>query len=61
MMITFFEKYETQSKLLKERFLPCYIVSPRIGGGDQYDSKDVCTIYKSSWEGKHCNQEDHIK
>ena len=48
MMITFFEKYETQSKLLKERFLPCYIVSPRIGGGDQYGGKDVCTIYKSS-------------
>jgi hypothetical protein len=26
MMITLLEKYETQSKLLKERFLPCYIV-----------------------------------
>jgi len=36
-------------------------VSPRIGGGDQNGSNDVCTIYKSSGEGKHCRQENHIK
>ena len=32
-----------------------------MGGGDQYDSKDACTIDKSSWEGKNCRQEDNIK
>ena len=38
------------------------IVSPRIGGGDQYGSKDACTIYKSSWVGKKLSsREDHIK
>jgi hypothetical protein len=30
-------------------------------GSDQCDSKDVCNINKSSWEGNKCRQEDHIK
>jgi hypothetical protein len=41
--------------------LTLLIVSPRISEGDQYGSKDACTIYKCSWEGQNCPQEDHIK
>jgi hypothetical protein len=49
-------------KLLKERFVTSLlIVSTRISEGDQYGSKDACTIYKCSWEGQNCPQEDHIK
>ena len=64
MMITLLEKYETQRKLLKVRLYPCcivLIVSTRIGGGDQYGSKDAYNIDILSWVGKHCRQEDHIK
>jgi hypothetical protein len=32
--------------------LSLLIVSTRIDGSDQCDSKDVCNINKSSWEGK---------
>ena len=36
-------------KLLKERFVTSLlIVSTRISEGDQYGSKDACTIYKCS-------------
>ena len=37
------------------------IVSTKIGGGEKYDSKNACTIHKSSWEGKKCCQDDHMK
>jgi hypothetical protein len=36
-------------------------MSTRIGGGEEYDNKDACTIDKSSWDGKKCCQKDHIK
>ena len=54
MMITLLEKYETQRRLLKVCLYPCciptivLIVSTRIGGGDQYCSKDAYNIDKLS-------------
>ena len=59
-MNTLLEKYETQRKLLKVRFYPCYIPTCQQELAVVV-SKDVCTIDNSRREAKNCRQEDHIK
>ena len=59
-MITPLEKYDTQRKLLNVRFT-LLMVSTITGRGDQYGSKDACTIENSRVEGGNCRQEDHME